>query len=100
MKPSLESADESSQGPSSSNREVQGETVMGRKSTLGRALDMAKSKLNRRPSNAETLPGNERDFERSKAKEVKKEKRKEEYERLGLGEKTKMGTPGAGGWSA
>lgn len=63
-------------------------------------MDKAKSKLSRRPSGAETLPDDEQDFERQKAKEVEKQRRKEEYERLGLEDRTKFGMPGAGGWKA
>ena len=50
--------------------------------------------MSRSPSGSEALPGNELEFERQRAKAVKKQQRKEEYERLGLGDKTKFGTPG------
>ena len=63
-------------------------------------MDKAKSKLGRRPSNAETLPDDEEDFERQRAKAIEKQRRKEEYERLGLAEQTKFGMAGAGGWRA
>ena len=71
-----------------------------RRSTIERAMDKAKSKLGRRPSGAEALADDEADFERRKAKEVEKQRRKEEYERLGLGERTKFGMPGVGGWNS
>ncbi|EMC93596.1 hypothetical protein BAUCODRAFT_37277 [Baudoinia panamericana UAMH 10762] len=71
-----------------------------RKSSLGRLVDKTVLKLNRRPSGAESLPNDEDDFQRQKAKEVEQQRRKEEYERLGLGERTTLGTPGAGGWRA
>ena len=71
-----------------------------RKSKLGWAFEKTKSKLNRRPSNAETLPDDEKDFERRKAHEVKNEKRKADYERLGLDKEIRFGNPGAGGWGA
>ncbi|KAK3073934.1 hypothetical protein LTR53_004062 [Teratosphaeriaceae sp. CCFEE 6253] len=70
-----------------------------RKSSLNGMVDKAKAKLGRRPSGAEALAGDEEDFERQKAKEVEKQKRKEEYERLGLGDRTKYGMGGTGGWT-
>lgn len=51
-------------------------------------------------SGSERLANDESDFERAKAKELEKQRRKEEYERLGLGDRTKFGQPGAGGWNA
>lgn len=63
-------------------------------------MEKAKSKLGRRPSGADVLPDDEQDFERQKAKAIEKQRRKEEYERLGLGDRTKFGMPGAGGWKA
>jgi len=62
-------------------------------------MDKAKQKLGRKPSGADALPDSEEDFERQKAKAVEKQKRKEEYERLGLGDKTKFGMPGSGSFS-
>lgn len=70
----------------------------GRKSSIGRAVDKAKAKL--RGSGSEMLAGDEEEFQKMKAKEVKKEERQKEYERLGLGEQTKMGMKGAGGFSS
>lgn len=58
-----------------------------RKSSVGKIMDKAKSKINGR----ERLSDDADDFEKSKAKEVEKQKKKEEYERLGLGDKTKFG---------
>jgi hypothetical protein len=64
-------------------------------------MDKARSKLGRRPSGAESLAADEAEFERQKAKEIEKQRRKEEYERLGLGDRTKFGMPGgAGGWQS
>ena len=63
-------------------------------------MDKTKSKLGRRPSGAESLPDDEEDFQRQKAKAIEKQRRKEEYERLGLSDRTKFGMSGAGGWNA
>jgi len=72
-----------------------------RKSSIERAMDKARSKLGRRPSGAESLAADEAEFERQKAKEIEKQRRKAEYERLGLGDRTKFGMPGgAGGWQS
>lgn len=70
-------------------------TESHRKSTIERAMEKAKSKLGRRPSDAESLASNEEEYERQKAKAIERQRRKEEYERLGLGDKTKFGMPGA-----
>ena len=70
------------------------------KSSVERAMDKAKSKLGRRPSGSEALPNDERDFERQKAREVEKQRRKEDYERLGLDDRVKFGMKGAGGWNS
>jgi len=70
----------------------------GRKSSIGKAVDKAKAKLRRNGS--ETLAGDEEEFEKMRAKEAKKEERRREYERLGLGEQTKMGMKGAGGFNS
>ncbi|KAK5131761.1 hypothetical protein LTR08_000592 [Meristemomyces frigidus] len=70
-----------------------------RKSIMGGVIDKAKAKLSRHPSGAEALPEDEEDFERQKAKDVEKQKRNQDYKRLGLADKTKYGTAGAGGWS-
>lgn len=68
---------------------------------MERAMDKARSKLGRRPSGAESLASDDAEFERQKAKEVEKQRRKADYERLGLGDKTKFGMPGgAGGWQS
>ncbi|KAK4635181.1 hypothetical protein CLAFUW4_01427 [Fulvia fulva] len=67
-----------------------------RKSSLSKVIDKARGKL----SGSEKLPNDESDFERAKAKELEKQRRKEEYERLGLGERTKFGQPGAGSFKA
>ncbi|RMZ06411.1 hypothetical protein D0862_04624 [Hortaea werneckii] len=72
-----------------------------RKSSFGQAMEKAKAKLSRsKPSNSESLPDDNADFERQKAKDVEKQKRKEEYERLGLKEQTTFGLSGSGGWKA
>ncbi|KAL2352172.1 hypothetical protein BJ546DRAFT_988749 [Cryomyces antarcticus] len=44
------------------------------------------------------LAYSEAEFERRQKRAVEKENRREEYERLGLGERTKFGVLGAGGW--
>lgn len=62
------------------------------------AMEKAKSKLGRKPSDAESIASSEGEFERQKAKAIEKQKRKEEYERLGLGQKTKFGMGGSGGF--
>lgn len=59
-------------------------------------MEKAKTRFARRPSGSESLPENEAEFERQKAREVERQQRKEEYERLGLGEKTKLGDPAGG----
>lgn len=64
------------------------------KSSVGAMLDKAKAKLSRKPSGVDNLPDDEEDFERQKAKETEKQKRREEYERLGLGDRTKYGMGG------
>lgn len=71
-----------------------------RKSSFVKAIGKAKAKMSRSPSGAEELPDDEGDFERQKAKEVEKQKRKDDYERLGLGDRTKYGVSGAGGWKS
>ncbi|KAF2436385.1 hypothetical protein EJ08DRAFT_144941 [Tothia fuscella] len=42
-------------------------------------------------SQSKQLPDNEKDFERRREKEMKKEKRKQDYERLKLWEKSVLG---------
>lgn len=59
-------------------------------------MDKAKAKL----SGSERLPNDEREYQRMQAKEIEKQRRREDYERLGLEERTKFGTPGAGAWHA
>lgn len=76
------------------------ETSSQRKSSLSLVMAKAKAKLSRRPSGAEALPDNEQEFERQKAKDLEKQKRKKEYERFGLDKTTKFGMSGAGGWKA
>ena len=71
-----------------------------RKSSLSSAMDKAKSKLSRRPSGPEALPNDEQDFQRQKAKALEKQRRKEEYERLGLDDRMKFGLKGAGGFNS
>ena len=76
------------------------EAASHQKSTVERAMDKAKSKLGRRPSGSQALPNDEQDFERQKAREVEKQRRKEDYERLGLDDRVKFGMKGAGGWNS
>jgi hypothetical protein len=54
------------------------------------ALDKARHKL----SSSSKLDSSEAEFERRKEIEVKKEERKAEYERLGLGNRVKFGQGG------
>nr|POF26094.1 hypothetical protein CFP56_22242 [Quercus suber] len=68
------------------------------KSPLFAALAKARAKLSRHPSGAESLAGGEEEYERLKAKAIEKQKRRDEYERLGLGDRTKFGMQGAGRW--
>lgn len=65
-----------------------------RKSSIDRAMEKAKSKLGRSPAGAEALPSDELEYERQRAKAVEKQRRKEEYERMGLSDRTKYGMPG------
>jgi hypothetical protein len=65
-----------------------------RKGSISRAVDKAKAKLSRSPAGAEVLADDDEQFEKMKKKEVKKEQRKEEYERLNLGDQTKFGMKG------
>lgn len=58
-------------------------------------MDKAKSKM----SGGERLANDENEFEKLKAKEVEKERRKEEYEKLGLGDRTKFGKQSLFSWS-
>ena len=72
-------------------------TYSDSKPLFSKVVDKARAKMS---GGSEKLPNDEGDFERAKAKELEKQRRKEEYERLGLGDRTKFGTPGAGGWNA
>ena len=74
------------------------EPVEQRRSSVGEIMSKAKAKLTRAPSGSEALPDDEADFERQKAKEVVKQKRQEDYERLDLEKKTKFGM-GGGNWT-
>lgn len=58
------------------------------RSPLGQIIDKAR----RKACGEERLAGDEGEFARMKAKEIEKQKRREEYERLDLGERTKLGT--------
>ncbi|KAK4957305.1 hypothetical protein LTR10_005267 [Elasticomyces elasticus] len=95
------SSSRSSQATSVTSESTQSPQQTGerRKSSLGGIVGKAKAKLSRHPGGAEALADDEEDFQRQKAKEVEKQKRKEEYERLGLGDRTKYGMGGAGGWT-
>jgi len=64
-----------------------------RKSSISRVVDKAKAKakLSRSPAGAEMLANDNEQFEKMKEKEIKKEQKKEEYERLGLGNRTMYG---------
>lgn len=76
------------------------EATHDQRSSIERAMDKAKSKLGSRSSRVESLPDDDADFERQKAKEMEKYRRKAEYERLELREKTIFGMKGAGGWTS
>ncbi|KAF2099279.1 hypothetical protein NA57DRAFT_55252 [Rhizodiscina lignyota] len=72
------------------------------KSPLAAAFGKAKAKigeLHERRGSRDKLPSDEAEFERMRAKEQEKERRREEYERLGLGDKTKFGAGGCEFWS-
>lgn len=56
-------------------------------------MDKARSKVGSR-SGSEVLANDELEYERQRAKAAEKQRRKEEYERLGLKDKTKFGQPG------
>lgn len=72
-------------------------TLVGeQRSTFGKIVDKARAKV----SGGEKLASSETDFEKEKAKAIEKQKRKEEYEKLGLEMRTKYGLPRAGGWNA
>jgi hypothetical protein len=57
-------------------------------------MEKVKAKLSRSSSGAELLADDEKQFEKMKSKEAKKEQRKAEYERLGLGTQTVYGSRG------
>ncbi|KAK5127165.1 hypothetical protein LTR85_008526 [Meristemomyces frigidus] len=97
---SSRTSDTSKAKGSESNGSGQNQGQERRKSSLEQVMDKAKAKLSRRPSGTEALPDDAEDFERQKAKEIEKQNREKEYERLGLGDKTKYGMSGAGGWKA
>ena len=61
-------------------------------------MDKARSKLGRQPSDSVSIASSEDDFQKQKAKAIEKQRRKEEYERLGLGDRTKYGMGGSGGF--
>ncbi|QIW96949.1 hypothetical protein AMS68_002467 [Peltaster fructicola] len=73
------------------------ETQSSRKSSLSKAIDKVKSRLGK---HGEALADDEEDYERQRVKAEKKEKRREEYEQLGLDERVKFGTIGAGGFNS
>lgn len=57
-------------------------------------MDKAKNKLGGSRSGAKTLPSDELEYERQRAKAEEKQRRQEEYERLGLKDRTLYGMPG------
>lgn len=63
-----------------------------RRSSIGKIMDKARAKM----SGSERLPNDERDFEKEQRKAIERQKNKEAYERLRLGERTIYGMPGAG----
>ncbi|OCL10643.1 hypothetical protein AOQ84DRAFT_211171 [Glonium stellatum] len=63
------------------------------KSPIMSAIDKMKDKLSG-SNNKDTLPSSEAEFARLREKERGKERRKQEYERLGLAGKTKFGQGG------
>lgn len=70
----------------------------GHRFSVAKVIDKAKAKVSKREG--QSLPDDEEDFEKQRAKEVKKEQRKADYERLGLDERVKFGTLGAGGFNS
>jgi len=61
-------------------------------------VEKAKARFGRKPRGAERLPDDEADFEEQKENESEQENRKEEYERLHLSDRTKLGMSGSRGW--
>lgn len=67
-----------------------------RKSSIGRAIDKAKSKL----TGSEPVPETQEELEERRARALRKQERDAEYKRLGLGDRVKFGSSGAGGYNS
>lgn len=67
-----------------------------KQSSLAKTMDKIRAKVN----GSEKPPSDPAELEKSEAKALEKQRRKDEYERLGLGHITKYGMPGAGNWNA
>ncbi|OQO06269.1 hypothetical protein B0A48_08857 [Cryoendolithus antarcticus] len=89
-----------SRGGSSAGSMTSGSNQERRRSLLSKAVDKAKAKLSRSQSGAEILPDDEEAFEKAREREVKREKRKEEFEKSGLKEQPMFGMKGAGGFGS
>lgn len=63
-------------------------------------MDKTMSKVTRRNKDAARLSDDDEEFEKQKAKQIEKYRRKAEYEQLALREKTVFGMKGAGGWTS
>lgn len=61
---------------------------------MSRAMDKIRSKV----TGSERLPGDMSESEKAKAKEIEKQQRKEDYEKLAMDYRIKYGLPGAGVW--
>lgn len=77
-KPFTISSVASSSKSSASSTRGGSSTEPHRKSTIERAMEKAKAKLGRRPSDAESLASNDEEYERQKAKAIEKQRRIEE----------------------
>ena len=66
-------------------------------SLAARTMDKAKSKIGHKPSHSERLSGEKDDLDKQKAKNLERDNRKADYDRLNLREQTIFGMNGAGG---
>ncbi|KAK6424134.1 hypothetical protein LTR95_016422 [Oleoguttula sp. CCFEE 5521] len=97
---SARTSQSTSRGDSSAGSMFSVQQQERRRSSLSKAVDKAKAKLSRSQSGTEMLPDDEEAFEKAREREVKREKRKEEFEKSGLKEQTVFGMKGAGGFGS
>ncbi|KXT11786.1 hypothetical protein AC579_9230 [Pseudocercospora musae] len=90
--PSLYSA--STRAGSISTASTQTLVESEKRSSISRAMDKIRSKV----TGSERLPSDVSESEKAKAKEIEKQQRKEDYERLAMDYRIKYGLPGAGVW--